>query len=147
MSFTRTDYIRGKPTGPFTSQQTMSFTRILCSDNVSNRLCQNSLFREISIWITHWSFTAPLCTISLIQRYLISIFFDLTWNTGLSDNFTQLQLSLCIQVASIWRSNKSDSSFLSHTASQLAEKAVTYSTFCCTQCHTGFLPTKRRDHT
>ena len=30
------------------------------------------------------------------------------------------------QVASNWRSNKSDSSFLSHTASQLAEQAVTY---------------------
>ena len=37
-------------------------------------------------------------------------------------------LSQCIQVPSNWRSNKSDSSFLSHTASQLAEQATTYST-------------------
>ena len=31
-----------------------------------------------------------------------------------------------MQVASNWRSNKSDSSFLSHTASKLAEQAVAY---------------------
>ena len=39
----------------------------------------------------------------------------------------QLWLSQCIQVASNWRSNISDSGFRSHTASQLAEQAVTYS--------------------
>src|SRR5713226_8338196 len=53
--------------------------------------------------------------------------FDLSWNTGFSDNFTQLWLSQYIQIASNWRSNKSDSNFLSHTTSQLAEQAATYS--------------------
>ena len=52
---------------------------------------------------------------------LISICFDLSWNIGFSDNFTQLWLSQYIQVASIWRSNKSDSIFLSHTTSQLSK--------------------------
>ena len=52
---------------------------------------------------------------------------DLSWNTGFSDNFTQLCLLQYIQVASNWRSNKSDSSFLNHTASQLTEQAATYS--------------------
>ena len=47
--------------------------------------------------------------------------------SGFSDNFTQLWLSQYIQVASNWRSNKSDSSFLSNTASQLEEQDVTYS--------------------
>ena len=46
--------------------------------------------------------------------------------TGFSDNFTQLWLLEYIQVASNWRSNKSDSSFLSHSTSQLAEQATTY---------------------
>ena len=41
----------------------MTFARILCSENLSHQLCQNSLFQEISIWITNWSFTAPLCII------------------------------------------------------------------------------------
>ena len=59
--------------------------------------------------------------------YLISICLDLSWNTGFSDNFMELWLSQYIQVAPNWRSNKSDSSFLSHTSSQLAEQAVTYS--------------------
>src|SRR5713226_4913628 len=54
--------------------------------------------------------------------------FDLSWNTGFSDNFTQLWLSQYIQVASKWRSNKLDNSFLIHTTSKLAEQATTYST-------------------
>ena len=47
----------------FTSEPPTSFARILCSNNLSHRLCQNSLFREISIWITYQSFTAPFSTV------------------------------------------------------------------------------------
>ena len=49
-----------------------SFVGILCSDNLSNQLCQNSLFREIFIQITNWSFIAPLSAIlSVMQDYLL----------------------------------------------------------------------------
>ena len=52
------------------------------------------------------------------------MWFDLSWNNRFSYNFTQLWLS---QVASNERSNNSDNNFLSHTVSQLAEQAATYS--------------------
>ena len=47
-------------------------------------------------------------------------------NNGFSDKFTQLWLPQKIQVTSNWRSNKSESSFLNHTTSQLVENDEIY---------------------
>jgi len=37
-----------------------------------------------------WSLTAPFNTLSLMKWYLISMCFDLSWNTGFSDSLIQL---------------------------------------------------------
>ena len=53
--------------------------------------------------------------------------FDLSWNTGFSMSFMQLWLSQCTTVGSSFVLNKSEGSFLSHTASLQAALAAIYS--------------------
>ena len=85
-------------------------------------ICQhiNYLFLHCNILELHCSSLHHIHNIVILDLDMLS------WNTGFSDNSTQLWLSQCIQVAFNSRSNKSDSSFLSHTASQLAKQSVTY---------------------
>ena len=99
------------------------------------------LFIHHNILELHYSSLHHIPNIVILD----SICFDLSWNTGFSNNFTQLWLLQYIQVASNWRSNKSDSSFLSHTSSHSwTSCSILY--FSYTQCHTRLLPAKPRDH-
>ena len=73
------------------------------------------------------NFKVPLCTRSLMKWYFISMCFDLSWNTGLSESLMQLWLSQWMIVESSFPLNKSDRSFLSQTTSLQASLAAIYS--------------------
>ena len=112
-----------------------------CNNQSCVKLSENPVFHDklkhikikyhyISYMLIHRNIPELHC--SSLHHIPDIVIFDLdmlrlVMETGFSDNFTQLWLSQYIQVASKWRSNKSDSSFLGHTASQLDEQVATYS--------------------
>lgn len=80
---------------PFPRSDTFSCTPS-CSLKNKNVVFGKGLLRMFATYSSVdmcWSLTAPLCTISLMLWYLISMCFDLSWNIGFSKSLIPLWLS------------------------------------------------------